>query len=437
MNYQEAIHFIHGRPRLHRSRELTEIKEFLAAIGHPEQQGHFIHVTGTNGKGSVAEMVTEILLASGLRVGRFVSPFITRFNERIQVDGHNISDTDLADTTTYLANVLRHIQAERPDFALTEFEFVTALGFYYFAQRRVAVAVIEVGIGGAHDKTNVITPDVSAITTIGADHLELIGPTLDDVAAEKAGVIKKGVPVVVGEIAAPQLAIIKAYALREHAPLFHFGEAFQLLHPRLQPAQHRWLFDFANEVAGMHYKNIALPSISAYEVHNAATAIQVAVLYFAQNHGQLSEGAIREGMANFHWPARMELLHEKPFVLLDGAHNVPAVRALIDSVQQAFPGVTVHLIASFLQGKDAKKMLQYYIRAGFDIVGTDFKDPRLLPLAQWPEMPQPIRHIHDWRAALAVVLQETDEDDLIIIAGSLHFVSTVRESLLGGDDDDV
>lgn len=435
MNYAEALTFIHSRPRLHRGHELTWIKTFLAAIGHPEQQGRFIHITGTNGKGSVATMVTDMLLAAGLHVGRFISPYITRFNERIQVDGKDISDTDLAAATTHLADVLAGMQAENPDFALTEFEFDTALGFYWFAQQQVDVAVIEVGIGGAHDKTNVIQPDVSAITTVGADHLELIGPTLADVAREKAGVIKPQTPVVLGDIAAEQTQIITAAAQALAAPVAQLGRDFTVDHAHLHPADHAWQFDYHR--GDQDWTKLRLPSISAYEVRNAAVAITVAQLYLHGRGKTLDQATAQAGLMAFRWPARMELLHEQPYLMLDGAHNVPAAQALIKSIKAAFPGVTVHLIAAFLKDKDATDMVRLYQRAGWLITATEFPDARILPVTDWPETTVPINHVANWQEALAVALQAASADDLILFAGSLHFVSTVRNTLLKEDDREI
>ncbi|ERL66457.1 bifunctional folylpolyglutamate synthase/dihydrofolate synthase [Schleiferilactobacillus shenzhenensis] len=428
MNYQETLAFIHSRPRLHRGHELTWIKTLLAALDHPERHGQYVHITGTNGKGSVATMTAAMLQAAGLHVGRFISPYITRFNERFQVDGMDISDDALAAAATHVAAVLAQIQKTAPDFAVTEFEFVTALGYYWFAQQHVDVAVIEVGIGGAHDKTNVIQPAVSAITTVGADHLELIGPTLNDVAQEKSGVIKPHTPVVLGAIAPAQTAVITAVAAAQQAPVYRYGQDFSVQHARLRPAQHAWQFDYVRGDAGI--AKLRLPSISEYEVQNAAVAITVSQLYMAAQDHVLTPAAVQTGLSNFRWPGRMELLQEAPYLMLDGAHNVPAAKALITSVKKAFPGVSVHLIAAFLKDKDVTDMLALYQRAGWDVTGTDFPDARLLALTDWPATQPPIPRVAGWQRALAGVLQSADAGDLILMAGSLHFVSLVRNTLL-------
>lgn len=200
MNYQEVISKIEHLPRWHERNELTYIKRVLKELGNPQDKVKTIHVTGTNGKGSTSYYLRNLLEKAGLKTGLFVSPYIEKFNERIQVGGASISNAKLVEGYQVIEQTIQKIQKVEPDFHLVTFEFEVAMAFWIFAQQKVDYAVIEVGIGGEHDKTNVITPQVSIITTIGLDHEEIIGPTIQDIAQEKSGIIKQGKPVVVGKI---------------------------------------------------------------------------------------------------------------------------------------------------------------------------------------------------------------------------------------------
>lgn len=199
-NYQQALSFIHGRTKFKKIPTLKRMRLFLQALGNPQDGLRYLHVTGTNGKGSVVAMTRNLLMAHGLTVGTFTSPFITRFNERISLDGHPIADDDLVRLTQRVAKVVDRLDQELPTGGPTEFEIDTAIMFCYFAEIKPDVVILEVGIGGTYDSTNVITDPVAvAITTVGYDHMKYLGSTLAAIATQKAGIIKEGRPVVVGQ----------------------------------------------------------------------------------------------------------------------------------------------------------------------------------------------------------------------------------------------
>ena len=197
--YEEALAFIHGRTKFKKIPTLKRMRRFLKELGDPQEGLKYIHVTGTNGKGSVVAMMRSMLLESGLTVGSFTSPFITRFNERIELNGEQISDADLVRLTNQVAGVVAKLDQALPEGGPTEFEIDTAIMFLYMAEKQPDVVLLEVGIGGLYDSTNVIVPEVSVITTVGWDHMKYLGNTLAEIAAQKAGIIKAGRPVVVGQ----------------------------------------------------------------------------------------------------------------------------------------------------------------------------------------------------------------------------------------------
>ena len=192
MNYTESVAYIHSFPRLAKTGDHRRILTLLHALGNPQQQGRYIHVTGTNGKGSAANAIAHVLEASGLTVGLYTSPFIMRFNERIMIDHEPIPDAALVKAVAFVRTALERLQQQQADFNVTEFEFITALAYWYFRQRQVDVAVIEVGIGGDTDSTNVITPVVSVLTEVALDHQKLLGRTITAIATHKAGIIQTG-----------------------------------------------------------------------------------------------------------------------------------------------------------------------------------------------------------------------------------------------------
>ena len=207
-NVDQVINRIYSLPKLHPKNDLSYVKRILKQLNNPQDSVKTIHVTGTNGKGSTSYYLSNLLQKAGQKTGLFVSPYIYEFNERIQLNGKNISNRDLVEVANKIEAAIKELKKTDPDFSLVTFEYEVALAFQFFAQKKCDYAVIEVGIGGEHDKTNVITPEVSIITTIGLDHEKIIGPTLADIAKEKSGIIKQNKPVVLGNIPQDVLDIL-------------------------------------------------------------------------------------------------------------------------------------------------------------------------------------------------------------------------------------
>ncbi|WP_244660723.1 bifunctional folylpolyglutamate synthase/dihydrofolate synthase, partial [Lactobacillus nasalidis] len=224
----ELTDYLYHLPRLHEKSDLTYVKRVLKALGQPQDQVKCCHITGTNGKGSTAYYLSNLLQKAGQQTGLFVSPFIVRFNERIQLNGQAIADEELLEAANRVEEAVDRLRESDPGFALVTFEYEVAMAFDYFARKKCDYAVIEVGIGAEHDKTNVITPAVSLITTIGMDHEQIIGPTLADIAREKSGIIKPGVPVVLGDIPPEVQGIIEDKIRRDASPASWLGRDFQV-----------------------------------------------------------------------------------------------------------------------------------------------------------------------------------------------------------------
>ena len=368
MDYQEALAYIHAvhwqghKPGLNRTRAL------LAALGDPHKGLRFVHVAGTNGKGSTAAMLDSCLRCAGYRVGLFTSPYINRFNERIQVDGVPIPDGDLV----RLVEQVRPAASAMADVP-TEFELITALGMLYFARERCDIVVLEVGLGGALDSTNVIDPPACAvITALGMDHVKELGPTLADIAAAKAGIIKPGSPVVSYGGAPEADRVIADAAAACGAPLTVADFARLTLRGAGLEGQ---TFDYDG------LTGLTLPLLARYQPRNAVVAIE-ALRALRARGWQIPDSAIRQGLAQVRWPGRFELLRRDPPFLLDGSHNAHGMRATADSLRALFPGEKFVFLVSIMADKDADEMLRLLLPLAKGFVTVTAPSPRAIPASE-------------------------------------------------------
>ncbi|WP_262314733.1 bifunctional folylpolyglutamate synthase/dihydrofolate synthase [Lacticaseibacillus parakribbianus] len=422
--YSQAVAAIHALPRLAKSGGHERITALLAALGDP-QRGRYVHVTGTNGKGSVANAIAHMLSATGLTVGLFTSPFIMRFNERIAIDGQPIADADLALAYDAGAAALKRLQAQQPGFGVTEFEFITAIAFWFFAEQRVDVAVIEVGIGGDTDSTNVIDPLVSVITSVGLDHAKLLGNTLTSVATHKAGIIKPNRPVVTAALPAAAAAVVAARAQATGSRWLLEDRDFAVGQAKLDGWGQR--FDYRD--ADGRLGDLRIPLVGPYQVQNAGVAIRAAKLAASALGVPLPAAAVRRGLAQSTWPARMEQLSADPLIVIDGAHNPQGIQSLIDALHQVFGRGPLTLIIGALADKDVKTMLSLLERTSFRLWLVPVPDnPRATALGDYPDQAR-LATFADWQSALAAHLADY-RDEPVVIAGSLYLAAAVRQTLL-------
>ena len=365
MSYEETLAYIHSvkwqgsKPGLSRTRAL------LSALGNPERQLRFVHIAGTNGKGSTAACIASCLQAAGWRVGLYTSPYINRFNERMQVNGVPISDEDLetlVDRIRPIANAL----TDSP----TEFELITALGFLYFLQMHCDIVVLEVGLGGALDSTNVIpAPEAAVITALGLDHTAVLGDTIQDVARAKAGIIKAGAPVITYGGVPEADAVIAAVCKEQGCSLYpvNFSQ-LTLLPSDLSGSR----FSFGN------LSNLTLPLLGSYQPKNAAVAITTLKVLDKQGW-HISDAAIREGLRTVQWPGRFELLRTDPPFLLDGSHNPHGMRATAQSLQDRFPQQKFTFLISVMADKDVTGILTPILPLAKEFVTVRANLPRAMP----------------------------------------------------------
>nr|WP_137624746.1 folylpolyglutamate synthase/dihydrofolate synthase family protein [Lactiplantibacillus pingfangensis] len=429
-NYDQALAFIHGRTKFKKMPTLARMRQFLQALGDPQLKVNGIHVAGTNGKGSTVANLRELFMADGLTVGTYTSPFITRFNERISVDGEPISDADLVALVQQVQPVVAKLDAELPTGGPTEFEIITAMMFLYFATQPIDIAIVEVGLGGLYDSTNVFTPKVSAITTIGYDHMQLLGNTLTEIATQKAGIIKDKVPVVVGRLPKDAQAVMVATAANQQAPLQTLGVDFET--KLLPPQGWQERFNFDDQEA--HFKDLTTPLLGDYQVDNAAVALAAYLTYHRQAQLPVNGRDVRQALANTTWPGRLERLNQEPLILIDGAHNEPAVTELATTLKERFGQQTVYVIFAVLADKQHAQMIQTLAKLPnvrlllTQFVGPNPKRQATAPSELAAELPAhkeaPV--FADWQSALIAATNEMSSDDVLLLTGSLYFISDVR-----------
>ncbi len=392
MDYPSALHYLYGLTDYETERIIhydpdtldpSRVKRVLARLGDPHQRFSSIHVAGTKGKGSVAVMCASVLQAAGLRTGLYTSPHLHTFRERIQVNGEPIPPDALAE----LVQVCRPTFDTEPE--LTTFEAITALAFVHFAQRSVDFAVVEVGLGGRLDATNVITPQVAIITSLSFDHTYLLGNTLADIAREKAGIIKPGVPTVSAPQDAEALDVIQQVCDERRSPLTLVGREWTWRSPD-SPSTPSGADDYSLRLEGqsfeLHCSRDASPLEGTYtisllgrhQLNNAATAI--AALDLLRRAGvALHPHHLRQGLVNLRWPGRFEILQQDPPLVVDCAHNADSVAKLVATLQEWFPGRQWTFILGISQDKDLTGMLQALAPLAERILVTQSRHLRAMP----------------------------------------------------------
>ena len=344
MNYEEALEYIHSVNWTFCNLGLSRIRTLCEQLGNPQNELKFIHVAGTNGKGSVSAMLESVLRRAGYKTGLYTSPYIKCFNERMRVNGESIANDELAELTELIRPIAEAME-EKP----TEFELITAVAFEYFRRHRCDVVVLEVGLGGRLDSTNVIEKSLlSIITGVDFDHTKLLGDTRQKIAAEKAGIIKKGCPVLYGGVSASVGRVITMIAEHRGAPLYSVDRRkFELRSMTLDGTS----FDFGELC------DVRLSLLGSHQIGNVQT-VMTALEILSGEGIHIPEEAIREGLTEVRWPARFEKLSVDPLIIYDGAHNPQGIRALVRSLSHYFPDQKLHIISGVMADKDYGEMVE-------------------------------------------------------------------------------
>ena len=409
-NAKEVISCLYSLPHLHPKNDLSFIKKILAKLGNPQDQVKTVHITGTNGKGSTSYYLATLLKKAGQKTGLFVSPYVYRFNERIQLNNQDISDQDLVKAANKVQAAFEEIQKEDNDFSLVTFEYEVAIAFVYFADQKCDYAVIEVGIGGEHDKTNVITPEASIITTIGLDHEQIIGPTIQDIAREKSGIIKRNRPVVLGNVPQEVLPILKQKAEKEQAPLYQLGRDFEVkLDEQIVYSynEHKLAFKLRPQVEGFD--------------------IAIAVRTFFLLDLPLTNEKVEQAIDQTVIPGRYQVLQTKPLIILDGAHNIQAMTNLLKTVHQLAEKRQghIHALVTMMKDKDLEQVFALF-KQNDDVLLTTLDYPRVAEQNDFPiDVQRRYNYERDYQRGFTTLKNKMADNDILLVTGSFYLVSAI------------
>lgn len=356
MNYQESLGYLEGLGKFGIQLGMERIEGLLRELGNPEQKIKTVHVTGTNGKGSVSSMITNIILAAGLKAGKFTSPHLVKYNERININGQDISDDDFATVISAVKvaadSIVKKGVCDQP----TQFEILTAAAFLHFYLQKVDYAVIEVGLGGLWDSTNVITPVVSVITNVALDHTDRCGDTVARIAMQKAGIIKEKVPLVTAAEGEEALGPIVTMAMFKEAPVYLYGKAFHGTEVTSSIEGQK----FTLHAGDFYHSDYEIKLPGEHQIKNTSVAVVAAKLLSKQDE-RINELALHLGVANTVWPGRLERISTAPDVILDGAHNPDGALALRKALDKYYTGQPVQFVFGMMGDKDMSGVIKTLI----------------------------------------------------------------------------
>ncbi|MBC2256129.1 bifunctional folylpolyglutamate synthase/dihydrofolate synthase [Listeria ivanovii] len=416
--YEDAIKWIHGTLRLGIKPGLARMDYMMEKLNHPEKANKWVHIAGTNGKGSTLTFIRNCLEEAGYKTGTFTSPYIESFNERISINGVPVSD----DMIVTLANRIKPLAEELKETFYgppSEFEIITAMMFLYFAEyEKIDIGIIEVGLGGRLDSTNILTPLVSVVTTIGMDHMEFLGDTIEQIASEKAGIIKPGVSVISGVSQPEAQKTMNDFAKKNKSSIALLNRDFSMTH-----AGNLVTYETLH---GSRIENLSIGLQGVHQVDNAALAIKVVQYLNAFADFSIDELAIRRGLKNAFWPGRMEQISSKPFIMIDGAHNPEGVMALARSIESYHGHKKV--VVSILADKNHQEMIQILKKIpDCEVLLTTFDYPRAMTAEQIIRMgeEESISVNTNWQQELNSIIF-SEKETKFFITGSLYFIAEVR-----------
>ena len=418
MTVQEALSYIHSVCWKGSVPGLGRTKELLSSIGNPEKKLRFVHVAGTNGKGSTAAMLASILQQAGYRTGLYTSPYIFRFHERMQVNGQQISDEDLSEITAFV-QPYAEAMADHP----TEFELVSCVAFEYFKRKQCDIVVLEVGMGGELDSTNVIeTPEAAVITNIGLDHTEFLGDTLEKIAATKAGIIKPGGTAVIYRAAPSVEAVVEEHCRKVGAQLVKadFDSIRSVSH-----GLEGQVFDCAG------YSDLRLPLLGEHQLRNAAVVLS-AVGVLQQNGYHISEQHIRDGLAQVSWPGRFEVLRREPLFLVDGGHNPQCIDALVENIRDYLADRPLTVLTGVLADKDFHCMYSNVVPFVKEFLTVTPYSPRAMSSADLKAylepFGKPVTACDTIEDGVREAIARAGRDGVVLAYGSLYMVGAIRDA---------
>lgn len=426
MNYEEAMKYIQNTAKFGSNLGLERTEKILELLGNPHKKIKCIHVAGTNGKGSVTAMITEMLREAGYKVGMYISPYIEQFEERIQINGVYISEEELSNVVTAVSEAVDKALKLGFDHP-TEFEIITCAMFLYFYNQKVDYAVIEVGLGGRLDSTNVITPILSIITSISYDHMKILGDTLGKIAFEKAGIIKPEVPLVLYPQKAESFEVISKVAEKKKAPLIIVPE--ECVKYISSEAKNSRTQRLKINTEAEEYE-VELSLLGKHQLLNCATAVYAAKELIKLGV-KLSKTDTVNALKHVNWPGRLEIMGEKPLIVIDGAHNIDGISSLTQSIETYFEFDKMILILGILGDKQVEGMVKKIAPKAYKIIAVTPHSERAEEGKKLKEVIEKYNPccitIENYEEAYLKALSYCSGDDLLLISGSLYMIGDMRK----------
>lgn len=426
MTYDAAMKYITSVGKFGSNYGLERTYRILELLGNPHEKLKLVHIAGTNGKGSTTAMVTKILRGFGYKVGMYTSPYLEEFEERIQINGENIDKNKLVNTLEQVQGAIEKVIAEGYEHP-TEFEIITALMFLHFYNEKVDYAIIEVGLGGRLDSTNVIIPKVCAITSISLDHINILGDNLRDIAKEKAGIIKDNIPLVLYPQEQEVENVILKTAKEKGSEVYLLKkEDCKLISINKEKLYQNILVKTYNNTYSVN-----LPLLGEHQVFNLSVALNIVEALFKEENIIINKEVIEKSLEDVKWIGRLEVLKRNPIIVIDGAHNIDAIKELRKNVKKYFNYNKLYLLLGILADKQVKEMVK-------EIVPLAEKVYALTPHSERAELCEDLKKeileykhntiaLESYEEAFSSVLKEAKKDDLILISGSLYMIGDMRK----------
>lgn len=425
--YKEAREYIHSRLTFGIKPGLERMNWCLNELRNPHRRSKYVHIAGTNGKGSVVSFLRYALQAGGNSVGTFTSPFIYNFNERISINGTPISNDEMVELVNIIAPIVERLEKETDLGELTEFETITLMAFVYFGRvNPVDIVLLEVGLGGTYDSTNVISPLVSVITSIGKDHMNVLGNTIGEIAAQKAGVMKSGVALVTGVEDPELIHMFDEIAVAKRTKVYALGREFNSLqasHKGLgETFQYKGIFESNNQTYD-------ISMTGAHQVRNATVALAVLELLNSYYGYHIEPEKRKLAFAEMFWPGRFEQISTDPIIIMDGAHNVDGMKSLVATIKNKYPNYKINMLLAMIENKEHKEIVELAENVVDEMYYTEFDFPNALSKENLSKLAtkEPKNLVADWKQFLEEYRRSKHDKEVLVVAGSLYFISEISK----------
>ncbi len=426
--FAEALEFINSRKISGMRFQMDRIKHILELLDNPQKKCKFIHVTGTNGKGSTIAFLTNLFQANNKSVGTFTSPFMGTFLNHYHYNNMEMKETDFIRIINRLIPLIEEMDKVEGYAGITEFEVATAIMFLYFSELNPDVVIVEVGMGGLTDSTNVLIPEISVITTIGLDHTGILGTTLEEIAVQKAGIIKPNKVVVTGDIPSSPLAIIEKEAEEKNNTLIKLNSEYNYF----DVDNNSFNYKFSYNNFDIEIPNIKLEMFGLHQVKNSSLALSTFLIYCLKNDIKFDISKIKESLNKTSWNGRFEIISKSPMIILDGAHNVDGMKCLLDTINSDFKDYKIKYLYASLANKDTNTMIPMIDKVSnisltfteFDYFGVDSATNLAKKSCKETNI------VLDYWEVINEFIKNSTPNEILLIGGSLYFISAIRSQLL-------